>query len=120
MQLGCIRHRLNAADHTPAILMFGWVAGNYIKQELDSERTHLAYATREIYGLYIRRWILDRWRGVALDHIRGADVESWLDSAELQELSNGTKAKIRNIMSAIYSHAKRQDWIQFNPISTVR
>jgi integrase len=52
--------------------------------------------------------------------LRGADVEVWLDSAELQELSNGTKAKIRNIMSSIYSHAKRQGWIQFNPISTVR
>lgn len=115
-----IRHRLNAADHTPAILKFGWVAGDYMKQELDSGRTHLAYTTREIYPIYIRQWILDRWQGVALDHLRGADVEEWLDSAELQELSNGTKAKIRNIMSAIYSHAKRQGWIQFNPISTVR
>jgi integrase len=115
-----IRHRLNAAEHTPAILKFGWVAGDYIKQELDSERTHLAYATREVYRIYIRHWILDRWEGVALDRIRGADVEEWLDSPELQELSNGTKAKIRNIMSSIYSHAKRQCWTQFNPISTVR
>lgn len=115
-----IRHRLNAADYTPAILKFGWVASDYIKQELDSERTRLAYATREIYRIYLRQWILDRWESVALDHIRGADVEGWLDSAELQELSNGTKAKIRNIMSSIYSHAKRQGWIEFNPISTVR
>lgn len=48
-----IRYRLNAAEHTPAILKFGWVAGDYIKQELDSERTHLAYATREVYRIYI-------------------------------------------------------------------
>ncbi len=53
-----------------------------------------------------------------MDRIRGAEVELWLDS--LQDFSNGTKAKIRNIMSGIYSHAKRQGWIQFNPISTVR
>jgi integrase len=115
-----IRHRLNAAENTPAILTFGWVAGDYIKQELDSERTHLAYPTQEVNRIYIQRWILDRWQGVALDRIRGADVEGWLDSPELQELSNGTKAKIRSIMSSIYSHAKRQGWTQFNPISTVR
>jgi hypothetical protein len=71
-----IRHRLNAEENTPAILKFGWVARHYIKQELDSERTHLAYATREIHGLYVRRWILDRWQDVALDRIRGADVEA--------------------------------------------
>jgi integrase len=34
-------------------------------------------------------------------------------------MSNGSKAKVRNVMSAIYSHAKRQGWTQFNPISTV-
>jgi hypothetical protein len=94
-----IRHRLNAAEHPPALLKFGWVAGDYIKQEL---RTHLAYPTREVNRIYIQRWILDRWEGVALDRIRGADVEGWLDSPELQELSNGTKAKIRNILSSIY------------------
>lgn len=76
-----IRHHLNAADHTPAILKFGWVAGDYMKQELDSERTHLAYATREIYRIYIRQWIFDRWEEVELDRIRGAEVEEWLDSA---------------------------------------
>ena len=44
-------------------------------------------------------------------------VERWLDSLDL---APATKSKIRNIMSAIYSHSKRQGWTQFNPISTVR
>lgn len=74
-------------------------------------------STREIYGVVIGRWILDRWRDEPLDRIRGVDVEHWLDSLDL---AAGTKAKIRNIMSAIYSHAKRQSMTQFNPISTVR
>jgi integrase len=113
-----IRLRLNSLESTPAILHFGAVANDYIRLELESARSKLAYPTREVYGVYLRRWILDRWRNEHMDRIRGADVEIWLDS--LDDLSNGTKAKIRNIMSGIYSHAKRQGWIQFNPISTVR
>jgi hypothetical protein len=60
-QADMIRLRLNAEEYTPAILKFGWVAGDYIKHELDSERSKLAYPTKEIYRLYIRRWILDRF-----------------------------------------------------------
>lgn len=112
-----IRLRINSPHHQPAILKFGWVAANYIKHELASDRSRLAYSTREIYGTNIRRWILERWKGEHLDSIRGAEVEQWLDSLEL---AAGTKAKIRNVMSAIYSHAKRQGMTQFNPISTVR
>ncbi len=112
-----IRLRLNTSDQTPAILKFGWVAGDYIRQELDSERSRLAQSTRAIYRINIHRWILDRWGDVPVDGLRGVEVEAWLD---MLDLANGTKAKIRNIMSAIYSHAKRQGWTQFNPISTVR
>lgn len=112
-----IRLRLNSAEHTPAIMKFGWVAGDYIKHELDSEKSRLAYPTRTIYRVYIRQWINDRWKDVPMERLRGTDVEAWLDTLDL---SNGTKAKIRNIMSGIYSHAKRQGWTQFNPISTVR
>jgi integrase len=111
-----IRLRLNTAE-TPAILTFGWVAGDYIKQELDSKRTKLAYPTREIYRFYIRQWLMDRWKEVQLGRMRGVEVEEWLEALDL---SNGSKAKIRNIMSGIYSYAKRQGWTQFNPISTVR
>jgi hypothetical protein len=34
--------------------------------------------------------------------------------------SQGTKAKIRNIMSAICTHAIRYGWMTTNPIRTVR
>jgi integrase len=112
-----IRLRVNSAERTPAILNFGWVTGEYVKQELDSERSKLAYATREIYRIYIRRWIADRWKDAQLEGVRGAEVEAWLDTLDL---SNGTRAKIRNIMSAIYSHSIRQGWTRFNPISNVR
>ena len=112
-----IRVRINTVPDQPAIQKFGTVAADYIRHELEAERSKLAYPTRKIYGIYIRRWILDRWEREHLDRIRGADVESWLDTLDL---ANGSKAKIRNIMSAIYSHARRHGMTQLNPISTVR
>lgn len=112
-----IRLRINSVQHQPAILKFGMVAADYRRHELDSERSRLAYPTRKIYGIYISRWILDRWGNEHFERIRGTDVEQWLDSLDM---AAGSKAKIRNIMSAIYSHAKRQGMTQFNPISTVR
>ena len=112
-----IRLRINSLDHQPAILKFGAVAADYIRVELESDRSRLSFATRDIYGGYIRRWILGRWREQHFERIRGAEVEQWLDSLDL---AAGTKAKIRNIMSGIYTHAKRQGMVQFNPISTVR
>jgi integrase len=113
-----LRLRINAKDSSPAILRFGAVAGDYEKHELDSERSRLAYPTKEVYRLYLHRWILDRWRNEIFHQVKGADVEAWLDS--IDDLAAGSKAKIRNIMSAIYSHAKRHGMTQFNPISTVR
>jgi integrase len=109
--------RLRINDSSPAILRFGAIADDYIKQELLSERSRLAHSTRDIYAVNIRRWILDRWKHESVDKIRGVDVELWLDSLDL---AAGTKSKLRNNMSAIYSHAKRQGLIQLNPISTVR
>lgn len=108
--------RLNVQKQ-PAILTFGTVAANYKRYELDSERSRLAYPTKKIYGIYLRRWILERWQNEHLEEIRGTAVEQWLDSLDM---SNGSKAKIRNIMSAIYSHAIRERLTIHNPISTVR
>jgi integrase len=44
-------------------------------------------------------------------------VEEWLGSTGR---SRGTKAKIRNIMSAVCTHAVRYGWMMANPIRAVR
>jgi hypothetical protein len=41
-------------------------------------------------------------------------VESWLGTLKL---ANGTRAKIRNIMSALYSHVMRWEFFDRNPIT---
>ena len=44
-------------------------------------------------------------------------VESWLGTLPL---ANGSRAKVRNIMSALYSHAMRWEFFDKNPITLVR
>jgi len=50
--------------------------------------------------------------------IKPVAVEQWLRS--LVALSDGSKAKIRNIMSAVFSHALRFEIADKNPITPVR
>ncbi len=52
-----------------------------------------------------------------IDQVRSVAVEEWLDSVKR---AKGTKAKIRNIMSAIFHHAMRYEWVDRNPIKLVR
>jgi integrase len=52
-----------------------------------------------------------------LDHVKSVAVEEWLDNIKR---AKGTRAKIRNIMSAIFHHAMRYEWVERNPIKLVR
>ena len=44
-------------------------------------------------------------------------VEEWLGGIKRSRI---TKAKIRNLMSALFHHAMRYEWIERNPIELVR
>jgi integrase len=49
--------------------------------------------------------------------VKSVAVEAWLKSIPR---ARGTKAKIRNIMSAVFTHAMRYEWVDKNPIKLVR
>lgn len=66
---------------------------------------------------YLNGSILPRWGDHRLDHVNSVAVEEWLDSIKR---AKGTRAKIRNIMSAIFHHAMRYAWVERNPIKLVR
>jgi len=83
----------------------------------DAGEDSKSYATQKTYEGYLRKWILPRWRSYRLTEIKAVEVERWLKPLVL---ARGTKAKIRNIMSALYSHAIRWEWADKNPISSVR
>jgi integrase len=83
-----------------------------------------SYATQVTYEGYLKKWILPRWRACRLKDIKATAVEDWLKKLCFPKtniaLARGSKAKIRNIMSALYSHAIRWEWAERNPITSVR
>jgi integrase len=99
---------------------YGQLIEHYRSTELAADNTEKAYSTKEIYAEFIDNWIQPRWGRVPLTAFSGpvaVQVESWLRSLER---ARGTKAKIRNIMSAVCTHAQRWGWLERNPISQVR
>jgi integrase len=90
---------------------------HYVERELAEDNDKRAYSTKAGYKCYLNNWILPRWRTYLLDEVKTVAVEEWL--AKLP-MTAGTKAKLRNIMSAIFNHAMRHEWAEKNPISLVR
>ncbi len=61
--------------------------------------------------------MLPRWGALKLDQIKPVAVEEWLGGIKW---AKATRAKIRNLMSALFSHAMRYEWTDKNPIKLVR
>lgn len=61
--------------------------------------------------------MLPRWGGLKLDRIKPVAVEEWLGGIKR---AKATRAKIRNLMSALFSHATRYEWTDKNSIKLVR
>src|SRR5216683_165474 len=83
----------------------------------SADEMQKSYSTQYAYEIYLKLWILPRWRSYRLSEVKAVDVEAWLKSLPL---ARGSKAKIRNLMSALYSHAIRWEWAEKNPIKSVR
>jgi len=112
----CELLRANINKETRAPRTVAELASHYQQKELSAEGRK-AHSTREVYGSYIKTWILPKWGQQSLSDVRTVDVEAWLGTLSL---ANGSRAKIRNVMSAIFSHAMRYEWLNRNPIALVR
>ena len=73
--------------------------------------------SRAGYESYLGNWILPRWGELKLEQVKPVVVEEWLDGIKR---ARGTKAKNRNLMSALFTHAMRYEWTDKNPIKLVR
>jgi integrase len=73
------------------------------------------FSTQDAYLSYARNWILPRWGQILLPQVKTVEVERWLRDATG---SNGTKAKVKCVMSALFSHAVRWEFTSSNPISS--
>ncbi len=88
---------------------------HYRDNELTEEKK--AYATIEANTHYLTNHIVPKWGAMYLQDVRTVDVELWLHSLTF---APGTRSKIRNIMSAVFNHAIRHEWMDRNPITKVR
>jgi site-specific recombinase XerD len=96
---------------------------HYLVTELSTTQTRHSHATRIIYREFLMRWIKPRWGNLNLIDVRTIAVETWLRELRRRdgdELANSTKAKIRNVMSVLFNHAIRYEWLEKNPITLVR
>jgi integrase len=82
-----------------------------------SEGSGKSFSTRRAYDAYLRNWIVPTWGQRLLSEVRTVQVEDWLHSLAL---ANGSKAKIRALMSTLFRHAMRHEWTEKNPIRLVR
>ncbi len=93
------------------------IAHYQLKELAGEDQGRKAFSTRAAYECYLKTWILPRWGEHRLDQVKPVAVEEWLGSIKR---ARGTKAKIRNLMSALFHHAMRYEWVDRNPIKLVR
>jgi len=93
------------------------IAHYRLKELAGDNQGRKAFSTRAAYECYLNAWVLPRWGTYRIDQVKPVAVEAWLDGIKR---ANGTKAKIRNLMSAVFQHAMRYEWMDRNPIQLVR
>jgi integrase len=95
------------------------LATHYKNVELPTK----AHSTQDGYKNFLSTHILPKWGKYSLSAVKSVEVETWLRGLKRhdgQPASPATKAKIRNLMSALFSHAIRHEWAARNPITAVR
>ena len=108
-----LRAKINTGVRSPETM--NDAIAHYKQIELTPERK--SYATLEVVESVLRLHIGPAWGTYRLDGIRTVKVEEWLHALPF---APATKSKIRNIFSAVYSHAIRYEWTDKNPIQKVR
>ncbi|WP_433965137.1 tyrosine-type recombinase/integrase [Tunturiibacter gelidiferens] len=108
-----LRATINSGVRTPETV--NDLIAHYTPYELTLERK--SHATIENFKGNLKLYIVPKWGKYRLSEVRTVAVEQWLHTLEL---APATRTKIRNQMSAIFTHGIRYEFIQTNPISKVR
>jgi site-specific recombinase XerD len=108
-----LRNTINSEFRVPETV--SELVTHYCENELTEEKK--AYATIEANTHYLTNHIEPKWGAMYLQDVRTVDVELWLHSLTF---APGTRSKIRNIMSVVFNHAIRHEWMDRNPITKVR
>jgi integrase len=112
------RSEINAAATKTVRMTVGEAWGHFQANELRDPNVDRSPTTVRSYLDYFKSRILPNWKDVALDDVKSVAVEKWLRGLALAPAS---KAKIRNHMSALFSHCIRNElYGKLNPIASVR
>lgn len=108
---------------------------HYRETELiDNGDEGKSYSTRDRYDSCLNHWITPRWGDYRLADIKTIAVEQWLHKLrvtprkrkqpqpavperDMKPLAPASKARIRNLMSALFNHAIRWEFTDRNPIT---
>jgi integrase len=113
-----LRAEVNAQQDLRPRMTVGDAWGHFQNHELHDPEVGRSQTTIDGYMDYFKCRILPEWMDVPLEEVKAVRVEKWLRSLDL---ANGSKAKIRNHLSALFSHCIRHElYDKLNPIASVR
>jgi integrase len=113
-----LRSEINAKQERIGKTTVGDAWGHFQLFELRDPDVDRSPTTVKSYLDYFKSQILPVWKDVPLDDVKSVAVEQWLRKLDL---APGTKAKIRNHLSAVFAHCIRHElYTKLNPIASVR
>ena len=90
-------------------ITFGELTNHYLNHELS----RLSKSTRKANKRYIKNWIEPDWHGHLAGGMKTMQIQEWLDKIQRPD---GTKLKIKNVMSTIFSHGVRWELVERDPV----
>jgi len=108
-----LRANINSGIRTPETV--NDLIAHYSPRELITERK--SHATIENFKGNLKLYIVPKWGKFRLSAVRTVAIEEWLQTLAL---APATRTKIRNQMSAVFTHGIRHEFISTNPVSKVR
>jgi len=106
------RNRQPEQAITVADLVDHYSATELAVDPVDGGKSH---ATRTVYREFLTRWVKPTWGSLNIRDVRTIAVERWLHQLLRKDgrpLAPSTKAKTRNLMSVLFNHAIRQEWLE--------
>jgi ribose 1,5-bisphosphokinase PhnN len=82
------------------------IATHYLARGKKRNGEDKAQSTKEVEQHIYEDYLKTQWAERVAKEIEPLEIQEWLDSFK-RELADTTRAKIRNVMSAIYRHGQK-------------
>jgi integrase len=120
MQVNAERHRSLGYSISVSDLI-----DHYIERELSATAPWHSHATRVTHLYVLNNWLRPYWGTLDIHAVRTVEIEHWLREQKRLDgttLANSSKAKIRSVLSVLFNHAIRYEWLEQgrNPALYVR